>query len=322
MISEKLDAEYQELAKVIEENSPYKKKESEERKMMTVREMGDLLGIKKTDRYWLVKKGFFQTQVVLGKMWVDIESFEKWYANQVKYKKVTGEEPGKELNAWSYSIKDLSKELGIADSVLYDILKRENIETVTVDYWKRVPKKAFDKWYAGQTRYRTKTDREKDAAAESATITMPEMARLLGVPRSTVYSILSNPKYKNIFEITVIADKKRITKDSFQQFLDSQSQYQLAPLNDYKEVAAEDNMALADYRRKRLYKSGKRKGNGNQEYLTKSEAALLAHVSLATIAYWADQGHYTMIKIGKLVRIHRSEFEDWLNYREKNGVNS
>lgn len=322
MISEKLDAEYQELAKVIEENSPYKKKESEERKMMTVREMGDLLGIKKTDRYWLVKKGFFQTQVVLGKMWVDIESFEKWYANQVKYKKVTGEEPGKELNAWSYSIKDLSEELGIADSVLYDILKRENIETVTVDYWKRVPKKAFDKWYAGQTRYRTKTDREKDAAAEAATITMPEMARLLGVPRSTVYSILSNPKYKDIFEITVIADKKRITKDSFQRFLNSQSQYQLAPLNDYKEVAAEENMALADYRRKRLYKSGKRKGNGNQEYLTKSEAALLANVSLATIVYWADQGHYTMIKIGKLVRIDRLEFEDWLNYREKNGVNS
>lgn len=322
MISEKLDAEYQELAKVIEENSLYKKKDSEERKMMTVREMGDLLGIKKTDRYWLVKKGFFQTKVVLGKMWVDIESFEKWYANQVKYKKVTGEEPGKELNAWSYSIKDLSEELGIADSVLYDILKRENIETVTVDYWKRVPKKAFDKWYAGQTRYRTKTDREKDAAAEAATITMPEMARLLGVPRSTVYSILSNPKYKDIFEITVIADKKRITKDSFQRFLDSQSQYQLAPLNDYKEVAAEENMALADYRRKRLYKSGKRKGNGNQEYLTKSEAALLANVSLATIVYWADQGHYTMIKIGKLVRIHRLEFEDWLNYREKNGVNS
>ena len=40
------------------------------------------------------------------------------------------------------------------------------------------------------------------------------------------------------------------------------------------------------------------------------------------IVYWADQGHYTMIKIGKLVRIHRLEFEDWLNYREKNGVNS
>ena len=81
MISEKLDAEYQELAKVIEENSPYKKKDSEERKMMTVREMGDLLGIKKTDRYWLVKKGFFQTKVVLGNMWVNIESFEKWYSN-------------------------------------------------------------------------------------------------------------------------------------------------------------------------------------------------------------------------------------------------
>ena len=90
MISEQMDAEFREVAKEIVENSPYKRKESEERTMMTVHEMGDLLGIKKTDRYWLVKKGFFQTKVVLGKMWVDIESFEKWYANQVKYKKVTG----------------------------------------------------------------------------------------------------------------------------------------------------------------------------------------------------------------------------------------
>lgn len=110
MISEQMDAEFHEVANEIAKNSPYQRKESEERTMMTVHEMGDLLGIKKTDRYWLLHKGFFKTKVVLGKTWIDIASFEQWYANQVKYKKVNGDEPGKELKAWSYSPQELAQD--------------------------------------------------------------------------------------------------------------------------------------------------------------------------------------------------------------------
>ncbi len=64
---------------------------------MSVREMGDLLGLKKTDRYWLVHKQEFQVINVDGRMRVDLESFERWYANQTHYRKVTGEEPGELL---------------------------------------------------------------------------------------------------------------------------------------------------------------------------------------------------------------------------------
>ena len=63
-----------------------------ERIWMSVKEMGDLLGIRKTDRYWLVHKNVFETRTIHGKMWVNIESFEKWYANQIKYQKITGED--------------------------------------------------------------------------------------------------------------------------------------------------------------------------------------------------------------------------------------
>ena len=42
-----------------------------------------------------------------------IASFEKWYANQVKYHKVNGEEPGKNLKKWSYSISEVAKMLGM-----------------------------------------------------------------------------------------------------------------------------------------------------------------------------------------------------------------
>lgn len=82
------------------------------------------------------------------------------YANQVKYHKVTGEEPGSALKEWSYSIRDIARILSIEESVVYDLLIRENIETITVDYWKRVPKSAFHQWYKGQSRYLTQEDRK------------------------------------------------------------------------------------------------------------------------------------------------------------------
>ena len=57
---------------------------------MSVMEMGRSLGLFKTESYWLVHKEQFETRLVAGKMRVMIESFEKWYANQLHYKKVNG----------------------------------------------------------------------------------------------------------------------------------------------------------------------------------------------------------------------------------------
>lgn len=104
------------------------------KKWMIVTEMGNLLGLKKTDRYWLVHKNVFERKELLGKMRVNVASFEKWYANQVKYHKVTGEDLGSKWKEWSYSIRDIARILSIEESVVYDLLIRENIETVTVDY--------------------------------------------------------------------------------------------------------------------------------------------------------------------------------------------
>lgn len=164
-----------------------------EKRCYTVQELQEILGVsrptvynllKKTDRYWLVHKNVFESKEIAGKMRINIASFEKWYANQIKYHKVTGEELGKELKAWSYSV--------------------------------------------------------------------PEMARLLGLTRSQVYQILRNPKYSHFFETIVIAEKKRITKESFQKFLEGQDLFHLDPANDYEELAQEQNIVLANFRRKKL----------------------------------------------------------------------
>ena len=89
------------------------------RKWMSVHEMGDMLGLKKTDRYWLVHKNYFRTETLLGKMRVEIASFEKWYANQDWYHKVNGEAPGKELRLRSYSPKEIQEMLGTDNATVW-----------------------------------------------------------------------------------------------------------------------------------------------------------------------------------------------------------
>ena len=277
----------EEIISKISEDSPYKRRPTQKRTWMTVPEMGKLLGLKKTDRYWLVHKNVFESKEIAGKIRINIASFEKWYANQ-----------------------------GVDEYLVYDLLKKNQMEAVIVDYWKRIPKESFQNWYKSQSRYRTKEDRKKDALLEDATITMPEMAQLLGTTRSAVYTILDNPKYSHFFEFIVIAEKKRITKESFQKFLEGQDRYKLDPSNDYEELAQEQNIALANFRRKKLSQTGIRGSNGNIKYLTFDEASYLAKVSRSMINKWADKGKFTVIKVGSRVRIRRDEFEDWMEQRD------
>ena len=162
------ETSFEEVLSEIEENGKYKRLPSKEKTWMTVTEMGNLLGLKKTGRYWLVQKNYFECREIAGQMRVNIASFEKWYANQVKYQKVNGEEPGKNLKKWSYSISEVAKMLGISETTVYDLIKRDGIKTVTVDYWIRIPKKSFQEWYEKQSKYRTQKDRRKDEELEDA----------------------------------------------------------------------------------------------------------------------------------------------------------
>lgn len=148
---------------------------------------------------------------------------------------------------------------------------------------------------------------------------MPEMARLLGIKRNNVYSLLRNKQYCSYFEIVVIGDKKRITQESFQRFLKAQNTYQLSPITEYKEVKQEKNPTLSNYRTAKLLTSNNRAVNGNLKYLTMDEAALLAKISRGMISKWMSEKKFSFIKIGSRVRIDRKEFEEWLKIREMEG---
>ena len=308
-----------------------KQADSATRRKMTVKEMAELLGLRKTESYWLVHKNVFETSEIAGKMWVDVPSFEKWYANQIKYRKVTGEEPGKELKEWSYSVRDLSELLGISESAVYEMIKTKQIETVTVDYWMRIPKDSFRTWYESQDHYRTADDRKKEKTLRDSSISLPQMAHLLGISRARVYQILKSRKYAGFLEVIELAGGPRVTKKSFSTFLSAQDDYKLVsslqnsslqhkkPLEKTRpDKDSHDNSSGSDP----CEAGGKdlsptpettpASGTQGPEYLTLTEAAAIADISRQAVMKLASYGYFGCQKYGRLIRINKKELEEWL----------
>lgn len=134
------------------------------KKSMSVREMRRLLGLGKTESYWLVKKNYFDTVIIGGKMRVMIESFENWYANQLHYKKIIGEAPGKNWTSITMSIQETARLLGIAEGTLYDLMKKKPFKTVKVGMYTRIYINSFEDWYNSQSHYKKVIKNEEVAA--------------------------------------------------------------------------------------------------------------------------------------------------------------
>ena len=282
-----------------------------ERKLMTVKEMGDLIGLKKTERYYLLHKNCFTTRTIAGQTWIDRESFEEWYANQARYHKVTGEEPGQELSRHSYSVRDIGEMLGISEARAYELVQEKNLEIILVNDWKRVPKEAFDRWYAGQHHYRTAEDRMRDRQTEKASISIPEMAALLGISKDRVYYILKDPRYADLLETIRIASRRRITKRSFLYFLTQQNDFSLAPAS--AQATAQDTTQNKDSSCADLADNLQWK-----DYISLAEAASRAGISRQAISKFADRGAFRRRRMCGVVRIRREDFEAWLLARQRN----
>ena len=268
---------------------------------MSVREMQHLLGLGKTESYWLLHKNFFEVILINDKMRIVISSFEKWYANQVKYHKVNGPPPGEELCKRSYSVPDAAEILKVNVETIYTLIRQGKLKTETVDFCMRIPKGEFDCWYRSQSRYRTAADRERDREIETQTISIPEMAKLLGIPREKVYGILDCKKYRNCFVIERVADRRRITKKSFKAWLKGQSTYQLQKTK--KGTNEEPPLKL------QCPKSGK--------YYSFQEIQAFYGISRPTLDAWVRKEGIPTIRLGKVTRIQKAAFDEVLKSKRK-----
>ena len=284
------------------------------KKTMSVIEMGRLLGLKKVDSYWLVHKGYFDVITVNGKMRVVTDSFESWYTRQNRYHKVNGEPPGAQLAQESYSVPEVARMLGIHENYAYTMIAQTGMKTVLVNSWMRVPKEAFEEWYKNQDRYRLEEDREKEAELRESTMSMPDIARLLDVPRGTVYSIIRSKKGKQFFNTIQLAGQTRITKESFEDWYRQQSRYlKLEDRDTRYDRNRKHYRDCLSWRNKTLKNGKKIRVSANEDYLTIDEAALLAQKSHVTINRWIQNGSVPAERLGQRVTlIPREEFEAYL----------
>lgn len=137
-----------ERRKTVEAMLTYKDK-----KTMSVPDLMRILGLGKTATYRLVNQCHFKTYLVFGKMRIDVESFEKWYASQFHYKKVSGERPGK-AHAETIAPLTMAKVLGIPRSTANDFMNNGEVEYIVVNGKRRVIRESFEEWYASQNRYK------------------------------------------------------------------------------------------------------------------------------------------------------------------------
>lgn len=133
---------------------------SPKKKTMTVAEMAKILGICKTESYFLLHHNYFETITVNKKTRIIIESFEKWYAQQRRYRKVNGEEPGSKLSRYM-TITDIADILNISfSSASYIYYEAGHFKTVLICNQTYIRRKDFEKWYQGQSYYKKRTEQE------------------------------------------------------------------------------------------------------------------------------------------------------------------
>ena len=113
------------------------------KKSMSVREMGNLLGVKKTESYWIVHKNYFETRIIHGRMRVMVDSFEEWYKNQCEYIKV------EEVNSLAkklYTTAEIADILQITRQTAYQLIHKDLFKSIKTDKGYRIVKSSFDEW--------------------------------------------------------------------------------------------------------------------------------------------------------------------------------
>lgn len=202
------------------------------RRTMSVPEMRKLLGLKKTESYWLVHRKFFRTETIGGMMRIDLESFEKWYADQDIYRKVTHIPTAEEL--------------------------------------------------------------EKDY------ICLQDAADMLGISREKLAKIARCEEIGRLLNSTICNNKRWITRKSFQLFLNAQNVYHITDDGDRQE----ESQVLQEKETLSLMV---------KEYISRQDAAELAGVNVSTVTKWMQSGEFQCIGAGKVLRVHRQQFLNWLN---------
>lgn len=209
---------------------------------MPVSEFRRLLGLGKTESYWLLKKGQIETIMVYGKMRVCLDSFNEWYESQTHYSRKDGIPPGKKIKQNSYSVQEVAEMLNVNKSSVYERISSHDFETFQYEHITRITKESFEKWYRNQDKLRLPEDRRRDDTLRGKSHSQPQIARMLGIGRNEVYALVKRQNFKCI----TVAGEKRVLKSDFQKWFDSQDTYPKAKPETISDTEQKPQIQLED----------------------------------------------------------------------------
>ncbi len=129
---------------------------------MSVREMAKMLGLCKSESYYLVNKRWFKVIPFYKGKRIVIKSFEKWYKSQFRYKKVNGDEPGENYSDTTLSVKQVMSILNCSDSHVYELMATKQFDSMSVYGVPRIDIATFYAWLAEQTKYPLKKGKRNE----------------------------------------------------------------------------------------------------------------------------------------------------------------
>ena len=147
--------------------------------------------------------------------------------------------------------------------------------------------------YADQDVYRKVTHIPTAEELENDYICLQDAADLLGISREKLAKIARREEIGRLLDSTICNNKRWITRKSFQLFLNAQNVYYIMNDGDKQE---KDTVSLEI-----------------KEYISRQEAAELAGVSVSTVTKWMQTGEFQCVGAGKVLRVHRQQFLNWLN---------
>ena len=177
---------------------------------------------------------------------------------------------------------------------------KEKLEYITVDFVRRIPVDIFEKWYADQDIYRKVTHIPTAEEMENDYICLQDAADMLGISREKLAKIARCEEIGRLLNSTICNNKRWITRKSFQLFLNAQNVYHITDDGDRQE----ESQVLQEKETLSLMV---------KEYISRQDAAELAGVNVSTVTKWMQSGEFQCIGAGKVLRIHRQQFLNWLN---------
>lgn len=111
-----------------------------EKDSISIPELRKMLGIGKTESYWLIQNRGIKTFQLRGCMRVRNKDFWDWYDNQTKHRLLQGPPPGRALQETSYSVRELTQLLAVSRDTIYALMKKDVFDTFQADNHTRITK--------------------------------------------------------------------------------------------------------------------------------------------------------------------------------------